>query len=86
MGIKHNVCEVLYLLQTFCFYNNNNLYYILFPYFVYEHNIYTFFIKRKYKGDTSVKKRKGDSLLKSSSPDCTCANTDYFIARFWCLY
>ena len=39
-------------------------------------------IKSKYKGDNSVKKQKGDSLLKGSGPDCTCANTDYFIARF----
>ena len=41
-----------------------------------------FFNKSIYKGDNPVKKRKGDSPLKSSGSDCTCANTDYFIARF----
>ena len=40
------------------------------------------FIKSKYKGDNSVKKRKGDFLLRRSGPDYRCANTDYFIARF----
>ena len=44
------------------------------------------FIKTKYKGDNTVKKRKGDSPLKSSGLDCTCANTNYFIAWFLCLY
>ena len=39
------------------------------------------FNKSIYKGDNPVKKRKGDSPLKSSGSDCTCANTDYFIAR-----
>ena len=28
---------------------------------------------------TLLKTRKGDSPLKSSGPDCACANTNYFI-------
>ena len=39
------------------------------------------FFKSKYKGDNSVKNQKGDFPIKGSSLDCTCANTDYFIAH-----
>ena len=41
-----------------------------------------FVIKSKYKSDNSMKKLIGDSPLKGSDPDCTCGNTDYFIALF----
>ena len=60
---------ITYLLFLCLYYSNNN-----------SINIIIFFIESKYKGDNSVK--KGDSPLKRSGPDCTCANTDYFIARF----
>ena len=75
MGIKNNLYEVLYLLQTFVF--MKIYFFITYHFFM---NI-IFFIKNKYKGD-NLKKRKGDYHLESSGPDCTCANTDSFIAQF----
>ena len=32
--------------------------------------------------EITVKKLKGDSPLRGSNPDCTCANTDYLLHRF----
>ena len=53
------VTPVVYLLHTFCFYEFLFFYYI--PFFFM--NI-IFLIKNKFKGDNSIRKRKGDSPLK----------------------
>ena len=75
IGIGNNVCEVLYLLHTFVCYENNICYYI--------HKVLEIFcIKSKYKGYNSVKKRRGDSPLKCSGMDFTCANTDIVLHSF----
>ena len=75
IGIKTNICEVLYLLYTFCFLENIFLLHTLFFLFFFMNII--FFIKSNYKGGNSIKTLKGESPLKGSSQDCTCVNTDY---------
>ena len=52
------------------------IFYYYIPFF------FSFLFKVNIREITPLKKEKGIPHYKGSGLDCTCANTDYFIARF----